>query len=93
MTTLCSTYDSPVGPLLLSGDREALSGLRFGAQARPGWRRDDHRFSAERRQLDEYFAGERTEFDFPLRLAGGPRERWVPPTGATRSRSWCPATG
>ena len=74
MTTLCSTYDSPVGPLLLSGDHAALSGLRFGARALPGWRRDDHRFSAERRQLDEYFAGERTEFDFPLQLEGGPFE-------------------
>jgi methylated-DNA-[protein]-cysteine S-methyltransferase len=78
-STLFSTHDSPLGPLLLSGDEDALSGLRFGsaAPARPGWRRDDNRFAAERRQLDEYFAGERTEFDFALRMEGGPFERRV----------------
>jgi methylated-DNA-[protein]-cysteine S-methyltransferase len=75
-STLFSTYDSPVGALLLSGDGDVLTGLRFGsrASARPAWQRDDDRFSNELRQLDEYFAGERTEFDFPLRLEGGPFE-------------------
>ncbi len=74
--TLFTTYDSPVGPLLLSGDDDALDGLRFGpvTGARPGWRREDSRFAGERDQLDEYFAGERTRFDFPLRLSGGPFE-------------------
>ena len=68
-----STYDSPVGPLLLSGDREALTGLSFGSAPAAG-QPDDARFATEREQLDEYFAGERSEFDFQLRLAGSPFE-------------------
>ena len=72
-STLSTRYDSPVGPLTLSGDEEALTGLSFGSTHRDG-RRDDGRFATERDQLDEYFAGERTRFDFPLRLAGGPFE-------------------
>jgi methylated-DNA-[protein]-cysteine S-methyltransferase len=67
-----SEIDSPVGPLLLSGDEEALTGLSFrrGRPIPSGWVRDDERFATERAQLDEYFAGERTEFDFPMRLDG-----------------------
>jgi methylated-DNA-[protein]-cysteine S-methyltransferase len=69
----CSVYESPVGPLLLSGDADALTGLWFGdaSAARDAWSRDDERFATERRQLDEYFAGGRDAFDFPLRLEGG----------------------
>jgi methylated-DNA-[protein]-cysteine S-methyltransferase len=69
--TLYSEHDSPVGPLLLSGDADALTGLGFKRGAAPsGWVRDDARFTRERAQLDEYFAGERTDFDFPVRLDG-----------------------
>lgn len=67
---LFSTYESPVGPLLLSGDEHALTGLAFGGDARSGRAHGDARFAEERRQLDQYFAGERTTFDFPLRLEG-----------------------
>lgn len=68
-----TVYESPVGPLLLSGDADALTGLWFGdaGNARDGSRRDDERFEVERRQLDEYFAGSRSAFDFPLRIEGG----------------------
>jgi methylated-DNA-[protein]-cysteine S-methyltransferase len=87
-----SIHESPVGPLLLSGDRHALTGLEFadgaardhksaseatGFSGRAHWRRDDARFVEERRQLSEYFAGERTSFDFPLVLAGNAFERRV----------------
>jgi methylated-DNA-[protein]-cysteine S-methyltransferase len=77
--TLFSEYDSPVGPLLLSGDADALTGLAFkrGRGAPPGWMRDDARFARERAQLDEYFAGERTGFDFPMRLEGPQFDRLV----------------
>jgi methylated-DNA-[protein]-cysteine S-methyltransferase len=76
---LFSVIPSPVGPLLLSGDEGALTGLRFGESASPapGWRRDDGRFREESRQLGEYFAGERTGFDIPLRLDGAAFERRV----------------
>jgi methylated-DNA-[protein]-cysteine S-methyltransferase len=77
--TLFSEYQSPVGPLLLSGDAEVLTGLGFrrGAAVPPGWTRHDARFAVERRQLDEYFAGERTDFDFPMRLDGAQFDRRV----------------
>jgi methylated-DNA-[protein]-cysteine S-methyltransferase len=74
-----SEIDSPVGPLLLSGDEEALTGLGFrrGRPIPEGSVRDDERFAKERTQLDQYFAGERTEFDFPMRLDGPEFDRRV----------------
>ncbi|MGH3993886.1 MAG: methylated-DNA--[protein]-cysteine S-methyltransferase, partial [Pseudonocardiaceae bacterium] len=74
-----SVYPSAVGPLLLAGDDDALTRLAFGdASGAPReWERDDGRFAAEHDQLDEYFAGTRTEFGFPTRLGGSPFERAV----------------
>jgi methylated-DNA-[protein]-cysteine S-methyltransferase len=74
-----SIYESPVGPLLLSGDSRALTGLQFAERASvpESWTRDDGRFSEERRQLREYFAGRRTTFDLPLALEGNPFEQRV----------------
>jgi len=74
-----SICESPVGPLLLSGDSHALSGLQFAERASvpENWVRDDGRFSEERRQLREYFAGERTTFDLPLAVEGNPFEQRV----------------
>jgi methylated-DNA-[protein]-cysteine S-methyltransferase len=43
----------------------------------PEWRRDDSAFTEACGQLDEYFAGERTEFDLPLNPAGTPFQRRV----------------
>ena len=68
---LYSVYASPVGPLTLSGDADALTGLAFG-EVPAGRVRDDERFERERRQLDEYFRGVRSEFDLDLRLEGTP---------------------
>jgi methylated-DNA-[protein]-cysteine S-methyltransferase len=73
--TLFTTFDSPVGPITLVGDRTALHGLFLkdhrhwaGLDARAV--RSDDAFAEARRQLDEYFAGTRTEFDLPLKLHG-----------------------
>ncbi len=67
--------DSPVGPLLVAGDAVRLHLISFSSgsrteQPRAGWRRDDALFREAFRQLDAYFAGESTQFDLPLRLAG-----------------------
>ncbi len=70
--------ESPIGPLTLSGSGDVLSGLYMEshAPAAPpvpaGAVRDDTAFAAARAQLAEYFAGERTGFDLPLRLTGTP---------------------
>jgi methylated-DNA-[protein]-cysteine S-methyltransferase len=71
---LYSLHDSPVGPLLLSGDAVELTGLAFHRGRVPGgWRCDDERFARERSELDAYFAGEAAAFGFPLRFEGGGR--------------------
>jgi methylated-DNA-[protein]-cysteine S-methyltransferase len=43
----------------------------------PEWTRDDAAFVEAKRQLDEYFAGERTTFDLPLNPAGTPFQQVV----------------
>ena len=67
--------DSPIGELLLAGDNDALTMIGFpeGTMRRDpetGWVKNDKPFAAAARQLKEYFAGERREFDLPLRLDG-----------------------
>lgn len=74
-----SIFNSPVGPLMLVGDDEALTGLYLPGRhpATAGLTRDDARFAEESRQLAQYFEGSRSSFDFPLRPDGGPFQRRV----------------
>jgi methylated-DNA-[protein]-cysteine S-methyltransferase len=77
-----TTFDSPVGELLLSGDGEALHGLymqagRTAAAIQADWQRDDDAFADVRAQLYEYFDGRRTDFDLPLTMAGSEFQRRV----------------
>ena len=63
--------DSPIGKLLLVGDERGLVRLSMSPfSIDPEWKRDSASFEAARRQLEEYFTGERHEFDLPLALAG-----------------------
>ncbi|WP_030527739.1 methylated-DNA--[protein]-cysteine S-methyltransferase [Phycicoccus jejuensis] len=63
---------SPVGALELVADRDALVAVRFDAEGPvdDGAPRVHPVLAAARRQLAEYFAGERTGFDLPLRPDG-----------------------
>jgi methylated-DNA-[protein]-cysteine S-methyltransferase len=75
-----SYLDSPLGPLLLTGDGHGLTGLYTDQHARlPAelGEQADRRFAEARSQLEEYFAGERQEFDLPLRAAGTAFQRAV----------------
>lgn len=66
---LYTTTPSPIGELLLVGDGERLSALRFAGRAAridDSWRRAEEPFADARRQLDEYFAGERVRFELEL---------------------------
>ena len=79
---LYTTVDSPLGELLLAGDGRALHGLymqegRTAITVPRDWARDDEAFAHVREQLDEYFAGGRTEFDLPLAMDGSPFQRSV----------------
>jgi methylated-DNA-[protein]-cysteine S-methyltransferase len=67
--------DTPIGDLLLAGDDDALCLVSFpeGSMRRdpdPDWIYNEKPFASARQQLTEYFAGERREFDLPLKLSG-----------------------
>lgn len=80
--TLYTTIESPIGELLLVGDGETLSGLYMQGGRKPkriaaDWSESAAPFTDVKRQLEEYFAGERTTFDVPLAPEGAPFEREV----------------
>ena len=78
MSALFYTHidDSPVGPLLLAGDSDALHVLSFGVGCRP--REIDADWipyskgvlTGVRKELDEYFAGRLKKFSTKLALNG-----------------------
>ncbi|MFI5005253.1 MAG: methylated-DNA--[protein]-cysteine S-methyltransferase [Solirubrobacterales bacterium] len=89
--------ESPVGELLVSANAAgAFTGLHFldgpHTPARDSsWVRNERALAPLRRQLEEYFAGERREFDLELALDGSPfqlevwRELRAIPYGETAS--------
>jgi len=70
--------DSPVGPLLLAGDSEALHVLAFGVGSRPreidaDWTPDTKGVLKDvRKELDAYFAGTLRKFSTRLAFNGTP---------------------
>ena len=73
---------SPLGDLLLAGDDEGLRCLSFpeGKMRRdpePEWIFNEQPFTAAKAQLDEYFRGERTQFDLSLLPSGTDFQRQV----------------
>jgi methylated-DNA-[protein]-cysteine S-methyltransferase len=85
------TTPSPIGPILLTSDGERLTGLYLDARVeRPMGTSVEVRIDAAgvldrevpplaeaARQLGEYFAGARQEFDLSLHLDGTPFQRQV----------------
>ncbi len=68
-------FDTAIGELLLAGDARELSMIGFpqGAMRRDpeaDWIYNEEPFEEARKQLGEYFSGERKEFDLPLALTG-----------------------
>jgi methylated-DNA-[protein]-cysteine S-methyltransferase len=77
-----TVVNSPIGPLRLVATDGALSGLYLDAQRHlpdeaTFGPRDDGPFGEVATQLEMYFAGERTDFDVPLRLEGTDFQRGV----------------
>ena len=66
-----ATFQSPIGPILLSASASALTGLRIGASA-PS---DDMTplLRETMAQLTAWFDGQITEFDLPLEPVASPR--------------------
>ena len=80
-TRVHTTIDSPVGPLRLVREGDALCGLHF-LDGRDGDAPDDasedaSAFEDVRRQLHEYFAGTRRRFDLRLAPEGTAFQRQV----------------
>jgi methylated-DNA-[protein]-cysteine S-methyltransferase len=73
MDTRHTVIDSPIGPLTLVAEGEALAAVSFETHPRRNGRRPpgpavqtpDLVLERAVRQLNEYFAGERTAFDLP----------------------------
>ena len=76
MTTTHTLIDTPIGELTLVAEAGALAAIYFpGHWTRPDrdafGARDDDGFAEAERQLVQYFAGERIEFDLPLAPSAG----------------------
>jgi methylated-DNA-[protein]-cysteine S-methyltransferase len=67
-------HESPVGPLTLVSDGQALTAVHFAEQkhytAPAPTLKGDKVLDLTRKQLDGYFAGRRTSFDLPLAPQG-----------------------
>lgn len=66
---------SPIGPMMLVADDDGLRELRFELDYRPqtpldSWVHAPDKLAQVRTQLEEYFAGERVEFDLKLNMQG-----------------------
>jgi len=75
--------DSPIGKLLIAGDAQAIHHISFPKNGKPAHPRPDWQESSSgpvakaARQLREYFAGERIDFDLPLAPQGTGFQRSV----------------
>lgn len=77
-TLFYSRIDSPVGPLFLGVSERGLVRLEFDRGDFPpkehhaDWKESAEAIRQYVRELEEYFAGQRREFTFPLDLRGTP---------------------
>ena len=81
-TTFYSYIDCPLGRMFVQGDGQFVTGLFMPHHKRwrgpdASWQQSDAPFTAVREQLAQYFAGERRQFDVPLKLAGTPFQQHV----------------
>ncbi len=71
-----TTMRTPVGELFIAGRGGVITDVLFSRPKRgfpgPGWERSDEPFGEVKRQLGEYFRGERREFDLELAPEGTP---------------------
>jgi methylated-DNA-[protein]-cysteine S-methyltransferase len=70
-----TTFHSPAGPIVLEGDDRRLTRIGFGDAVAPEG--DAASIARAAIQLEQYFAGSRTEFDLELDPIGTPFERRV----------------
>ena len=86
-----AVISTPIGPVTLASTEKGLASVHFGNDVPPGGTIDAEANRPFIEQLEEYFQGKRTEFDFPLDFAGTPfqvavwHELLKIPYGETRS--------
>lgn len=89
MPIVCTRIESPVGPLFIAASDTGVRVIEFHVPQHPirrgaDWQEGRHSLlDATQRQLDEYFAGQRTSFDLPLDLQGTAFQQLVWRTLAT----------
>jgi methylated-DNA-[protein]-cysteine S-methyltransferase len=79
-STAWDIHETPLGPLTLHAGPSGLTGLSFPGRCRQPLdegTRDPARLADAARQLDEYFAEDRTAFELPIDLTGTPFQRRV----------------
>ena len=69
------SFDTPIGPLTVATDADGLRYVLFErnrheVHGRSAWLHSPGRLAEARRQLLEYFAGERRTFELPLKPVG-----------------------
>lgn len=74
-TTVYDRFDTPIGPLTVAADAQGIRYIlfpenRYDAPGHEGWRHDPEALEDARRQLLEYFDGQRRDFDLPLAPQG-----------------------
>ena len=82
--TRYTLFDSPLGPMRIASNGRAITAIGFPGQkhdieTQPDWQRNDEaaELAAACRQLAEYFANKRRDFDLPLEAAGSPFQQGV----------------
>ncbi|HEY1594682.1 MAG TPA: methylated-DNA--[protein]-cysteine S-methyltransferase [Thermoleophilaceae bacterium] len=76
--TLYTHIPSPIGDLLLTGDEHSLQGLYMSPYGLPDQAKTAREpFTTAVEQLEQYFAGERVEFDLALDMHGTQFQRNV----------------
>lgn len=83
MTVYFQHIDSPIGRLFIAAEDAGLRAVEFPENRHPvkrdaDWQAGNHPLLGEaKRQLDEYFAGKRRDFDLPLAPRGTDFQRDV----------------
>ena len=79
MSNVWDVYESPLGPLTLTASERGLTGISFpgGAGRLAAGDRRPAALAPASAQLDQYFAGERREFELDLALEGTPFQQRV----------------
>jgi methylated-DNA-[protein]-cysteine S-methyltransferase len=71
-----TTMKTPVGELFIAGHGGKITEILFGRPKSgfpgPMWERSDRHLEEARKQIDEYFRGERTKFELELSPEGTP---------------------